>query len=107
MKAIRLFRNSECAKCTRYARLHHLLDWLNRFEDSTDVSPLGRLRIGEIAVQNLASGATLKGVECFQLVCKHIPLYWLLLPLFYFHPFRAYVEREVSGCRNDCQPRQG
>lgn len=34
--------------------IHHRLDWLNRFEDSTDVSPIGELRTGEIAVQDLA-----------------------------------------------------
>lgn len=98
MKTIRLYRNPDCAKCARLARIHHRFDWLNRFEDSTDVPPTGPLRIGEIAVQDLASGATLKGVECFKLLCKHIPAYWLNLLLLYLPPFRRYVEREVSGC---------
>lgn len=100
MKIIRLFRNSACAKCAGYTRMHHRLDWLNRFEDSTGTSPLGALRIGEIAVQDLRTGETLKGAECFRLVCHHIPLYWLMLPLFYLPSFRAYIEREVSGCND-------
>ena len=98
MKAIRLYRNADCPQCARLARTHHRFDWLHRFEDSTDVSPLGPLKIGEIAVQDLASGVTLKGAACFRLLCKNIPAYWPMLPLLHFPPFRRYVEREVGGC---------
>jgi len=98
MKTIRLYRNPDCAKCARLARMHHRLDWLNRFEDTTEVPTTGPLSLGEIAVQDLRSGETLKGVECFRLLSKHIPAYWFNLLLLYLPPFRRYVEREVSGC---------
>jgi hypothetical protein len=98
MKTIRLYRNPGCAKCARLARIHHGLDWLNRFEDTTEVPPTGALSLGEIAVQDLASGKTLKGLECFRLLCKHVPAYWPGLLLLHFQPFRRYVEREVGGC---------
>jgi|SRR5579863_707818 len=98
MKAVRLYRNPECSKCARLARIHHRFDWLNRLEDTTDIPSTGVLNLGEIAVQDLASGKTLKGVECFRLLCKHIPAYWPCLLLLHLPPFRRYVEREVGGC---------
>ena len=99
MKTIRLYRNPDCEKCARAARLHHFFDWLDRFEDSTKVPPIGGpLSLGEIAVQDLNSGKTLRGVECFRLLCKHIPAYWPFLLFLYLPSFRRYVEREVRGC---------
>jgi hypothetical protein len=80
------------------ARTHHFFDWLDRFEDSTDVPATGPLPLGEIAVQELASGQTLRGVDGFRLLCKQIPAYRLFLPLLHFPKFRRYVEREVGGC---------
>jgi hypothetical protein len=98
MTAIRLYRNPRCPKCARMARLHHHLDWLHRFEDSTDVSPLGPMRMGQIVVQDLRSGETLGGAEGFALLCRHIPAYRLLLPLLRVPAFRRYIEREIGGC---------
>jgi hypothetical protein len=98
MKAIRLYRNPDCAKCARLARIHHRFDWLNRFEDTTDVPATGALALGEIVVQDLASGQLFKGVECFSLLCRHIPAYWFNLLLLYLPPYRRYIDREVRGC---------
>jgi hypothetical protein len=80
------------------ARIHHFFDWLNRFEDTTYIPASGALGLGEIAVQDLASGQTLKGVQCFRLLCKRIPAYWFYLPLLHVPAFRRYIEREVGGC---------
>lgn len=101
MKAILLYRNPDCAKCAGYARMHHRLDWLNRFEDTTEVPATGPLRLGEIAVKDLATGETLKGVGCFRLLCKNIPAYWPLLLLFHLPAFRRSVEREIGGCSGE------
>jgi len=101
MKEIRLYRNPDCEKCARYARMHRRLDWLNHFEDSTDAPPTGPLKMGEILVQDLASGEILKGVKCFPLLCKHIPAYWLVLPLTYLPPVSHRLERELSGSADD------
>ena len=98
MAAILLYRNPDCARCARLSRIHRALDWLNRFEDTTSPPPAGALGLGEIAVQDLASGQTLQGVEFFRLLCRNIPAYWLFLPLLHLAPFRRYVERQVGGC---------
>jgi hypothetical protein len=106
MKTIRLYRNPACRKCARIARLHHLFDWLGRFEDTTEVPPTGPLRLGEIAVQDLRSGQTFKGAEAFRQLCRQLPAYWPGLALLHFAPFRRYVERETTGCTgNSCDVR--
>lgn len=98
MKTLCLYRNPNCARCAGYARMHHRFDWLNRFSDSTDVSPVGAMRIGEIAVQDLRTSITLKGIACFRLLCKHIPAYWLMLPFTYMPPIRKWIENDIGSC---------
>jgi hypothetical protein len=56
MKTNRPFRNPDCARRTRLARIQHRLDWLNRFEDTTEVPSTGALSLGEIAVQDSRLG---------------------------------------------------
>ena len=62
MRRVRLYRNPECAQCARMARADRFLEWLDRFDDTTDVPSTGALALGEIAVQDLRSGKTLKGI---------------------------------------------
>ena len=101
MKRVLIYRNPDCAKCARFARMHHLFDWLNRVEDTTAVPATGPLRMGEIAVQDLVSGEILKGADCFRLICKNIPAYWPVLLLFPLPAFRRSIDRELSGCDGD------
>jgi len=101
MTTIRLYRHPGCAKCARYARWHHRLDWLGRFEDATGVSPVGPLRMGEVAVQDLRCGETLRGAAGFALLCRQIPAYWPLLPFLHIPALRRRVEREFNGCDGD------
>lgn len=98
MKRIRLYRNPHCTRCAGYAQMHHRFDWLNHFADSTEISPIGEMRVGEIAVQDLRTGITLKGIACFRLLCKHIPAYWLVIPLTYVPPIRKWIENDIGGC---------
>lgn len=98
MKRIRLYRHPECQRCAGYARMHHRFDWLDRFEDSTEESPTGPLSLGEIAVQDLSTGVALKGIDCFRLLCRNIPAYWLVLPLTYLPFVRRRIERDIGGC---------
>ena len=98
MKAILLYRHPDCTKCAGYARMHHRLDWLDRFEDSTEVPATGPLQLGEIAVKNLATGETWRGAECLRLLCRNIPAYWPVLLLLPLPAFRRAVEREIGGC---------
>jgi hypothetical protein len=102
MKSVRLYRHPECERCAGYARMHHRFDWLDRFEDTTETPPIGQLRVGEIAVQDLRTGVTLKGIDCFRLLCKQIPAYWLALPFTYLRPVRRRIENDIGGCL-DCE----
>jgi hypothetical protein len=95
---IRLYRHPDCARCARYAQWHRRFDWLGRFEDATGASPAGSLRLGEVVVQDLRSGVTLRGAAGFTLLCRQIPAYWPLLPLLRIPALRRRVEREFSGC---------
>lgn len=96
MKRIRLYRHPECQRCAGYARMHHRFDWLDQFEDSTEESPTGPLSLGEIAVHDLSTGVTLKGIECFRLLCRNIPAYWLFLPLTYLPFVRRRIESDAA-----------
>ena len=98
MAMIKLYRHADCATCARYARLHRRLDWLGRFEDSTGVSPVGPLRMGEVVLRDLHNGETSRGAAGFTLLCRQIPAYWPLLPLLRIPAVRGRVEREFSGC---------
>jgi hypothetical protein len=98
MPAVRLYRHPDCARCAGIARLHRRFDWLHRFEDSTAVSPVGALRMGQIVVQDLRRGVTLRGAEGFTLLCRQIPAYWPMLPLLRIPAVRRYVDRNTSGC---------
>ena len=100
MSRIRLYRHPACDKCARYASIHRRLDWLGRLEDSTQMPPTGSLRVGEIAVMDLTTLDVHKGVEAFRLLCRHIPAYWLLLPLSYIPAVRRRIEHEM-GCTAD------
>jgi hypothetical protein len=97
VKTIRLYRHPDCHKCARLARRHQRLDWLRRLEVTTDMPPTGPLRMGEIAVQDLRTGALMKGADCFELLFRHIPAYWPLLPLLHIPFVREHAQREASG----------
>jgi len=84
------------------ARIHHRLDWLHRFGDSTGISPLGPMRRGQIVVQDLRSGVTLEGAKGFALLCRQIPAYWPMLPLLRIPAIRRHIERETAGCDEAC-----
>jgi hypothetical protein len=92
---VRLYRHPRCA---RFAWCHRALDWLRRFEDSTGTSPVGPLRPGEVVVQDLRRGMTLRGAAAFALLCRQIPAYWPLLPLLRIPALRRRIEREFDGC---------
>lgn len=105
MKAIRLFRNPNCAKCARIARLHEKFDWRDRLEVSTETPRTGPLRMGEIVIEDLAAGTISHGAEAFNLLCRHIPLYAPFRLLVGIPVFRRYIDREMSGCADSaCDP---
>gem|GEM_PF-673583 len=100
MPCIRIYRNPNCAKCARYARMHRALDWLGRVETSTETPPgHAPLRMGQIVVEDLGTGIVHEGVAAFRKMCEAVPLYRPMLLLMPFAGFRRRVERELMG---DC-----
>lgn len=102
MKTIRIYRNPRCPRCARLAALHLRLDWLRRIEDST-APPAGRtpLRMGEIVVENLRTGALLEGAQAVRAIARSVPLYWPLLPLLGVPFVARRADAEARGCELD------
>ena len=99
MKRLCVHRNPHCAKCARYARIHRRLDWFGRVGDST-ASPWRRsMRMGEVVIEDLGDGAMHTGADGMRMLCRAIPAYWPLLPLFGIAAFRRRVDAEVAGHR--------
>lgn len=71
-----LHYNSHCQDCVRLARWNRRLDWLNRFERSTDPSPMGTPDIGDIHVVDHRNATICSGVYATHLVCRNIPAFW-------------------------------
>jgi hypothetical protein len=98
MKTIRVYRNPDCRRCARYARLGNVLDWRDRLETSTATPKTGPLRPGEIVVEELANGNFHRGAAALDLIARQIPLYAPIRLLLWFSSFRRYIDRELSGC---------
>jgi len=56
------------------------------------------LRLGEVVVEDIASGRILRGADGIEMVFRNIPAYMPFLLLLKVAAFRRYVDREVSGC---------
>ena len=98
-KRLRIHRNPHCGKCARFARTHLRLDWRGVLEDST-ASPWRRsLRMGEVVIEDLSDSSLHEGADGMRLLCRAVPAYWPLLPLFALPAFRRRVETEVAGRR--------
>ena len=98
MKRIRIYRNPGCAKCARYARMHERLDWFGRIENSTATPPTGPLAMGEVVVQQLATGRVFRGAEGLALICREIPAYAPMLLLLKLPVVRRAADKEMGGC---------
>ncbi len=101
MKKICVYRNPDCARCAKFAKANHFLDWLGRVDSSTATPPTGPLGMGEIVIEEYATGKIHRGVEGVELIYRNIPLFMLLLPLLKIPAFRRYVDGEVRGCSGD------
>jgi hypothetical protein len=110
MKSLRIHRNPHCAKCARFARMHLRLDWLGRLKDST-ASPWPRsMRMGEVVIEDLRDGSLHAGADGLRLLCRAVPAYWPLLPLFALAPIRRRIDIELAGVhplRSEHATRQG
>ena len=102
MKRIRIYRNPDCAKCARYARLHERLDWFGRVEISTAVPPTGPLAMGEVVVQDLQSGMIAQGVDAARRIAGEIPVYAPFLLLLKVPALARAADQEMRGCGGAC-----
>jgi hypothetical protein len=100
MKIIRAYRNPDCAKCARFERVARFFDWLDRVDFSTKMPRNGPLLMGEVVVEDLASGRSLKSAEGIKLIGRHIPVYMPFRLLFRVPAFRRLVENNVGGCND-------
>ena len=109
MKGIRIYRNPACAKCARYARLHERLDWLDRIENSTATPASGSLAMGEVVVEDLATGALLHGAEAAKRIAREIPAYAPFRLLLKIPAVRRAADKEMTGCNDgSCElPQKG
>jgi hypothetical protein len=98
MNRITIYHHPDCDRCRRIARAHRAFDWLGRVRTSTDVPPTGPLRLGEIAVEDVRTGETIRGVDAVRTIARNIPAYLPLLPLLRVPPIARWVDREVRGC---------
>ena len=104
MKRIVIYRHPECKKCGRLARLHHLFDRFNRVAVVTTTPPPDHCRWAKSLSKTSQPAGFLAGAEGLNLICRQIPLYWLVLPLLWFPAVRARADREKRGCTNgSCQ----
>ena len=69
--------------------------------DSTDAPKTGPLRLGEIAVEDIATGETVKGAEAMRRLCRQIPAYRPLLPLLQLPFVARYIDKQLSSCDGD------
>jgi hypothetical protein len=102
MKRIRIYRNPDCARCARYARLHARLDWFGRVENSTAVPPTGPLAMGEVVVQEIASGRIAQGVEAARRIAAAIPAYAPFRLLLKIPAVARAADNEMRGCNGSC-----
>jgi hypothetical protein len=105
MKTIRVYRNPNCAKCAKYARMHERLDWLDRVETST-CTPPGRapLRLGEVVIEDLRTQQLHEGADAFALLARQVPAYWPMLALLPIPTVRKRVDAEMrAACTESCE----
>ena len=98
MRRIRIYRNPDCAKCARYARMHARLDWLGRIENSIAAPRTGPLAMGEVVVEELATGRILRGAEALARISREIPAYAPMLLLLKLPAVRRAADKEMGGC---------
>ncbi len=96
--SIRIHRHPECARCARIARMHDRFDLLGRVETTTETPPTGPLRMGEIVVEDCATGHIAHGLDAFRLIVAAIPFYAPARLLLLSPRMRDRIVRDLAGC---------
>jgi hypothetical protein len=97
MRVIRIYRNPDCPRCARYAKIHLALDWFHRIETSVEPTAVGLPRMREVLVENLATHELSQGFEAARLICQAIPAYAPLRLLLRLRSVEVWASREMRG----------
>ena len=98
MSKIIIYRNADCAKCAKFARIHTFFDWFHRVRISTEIPKTGPLRLGEIVVEIVRTGEIVQGAEAIRQICRNIPAYAILRPLLRVPAIARRADQEARGC---------
>ncbi len=96
-----LYYNMNCKECEKQANSTSSLDWLHRFEISTDTPPTGELKIGDIAVLDKAKGKIYTGGYASRVICLNIPIYYIIGLLMYLPPIFKLIDKNKVGCNGE------
>jgi hypothetical protein len=88
-------------RCEKIAASHKKLDWLRRLDFSTETPPCGPLRKGEIAVEKIATGKVIKGVQAVRLIFSQVPVYLIFYPVLYLPFVARRIDKDLGGCNGD------
>src|SRR5437870_4620358 len=93
MKRIRVYRNPNCARCAKFAKVARFFDWLGRLDHFTEAPKTGPLRIGEVVVEDLSKGQIFRGADA------PMPLSVQISGNYFIHGFSSVPRRPMShGC---------
>ena len=98
---VSLYFNTNCGDCARQAARTKELDWFNRIDLRTDVSPLGDVPVGEIVVVEESGNRIYTGVFAIRKICLQIPLFYLYGLVLYLPIIRNIAGRRKMGCNGD------
>ena len=98
MNRYTLHYNSRCQDCVRLAQWNLRLDWLGRFERTTQPSPMGTPEIGDIHVVDNQKATIFSGAYATQVVCQNISVYWPMALLMRV----PFVFRKVASQKPGC-----
>ncbi len=96
--SITLYYNAACPECERKANRTARLDWLNRVRISTRISPIGKVPLGDIVVEDNANNLVFTGIYATRAICLNVPAYFLYGLALYIPPVRNLFARASARC---------
>lgn len=101
MSRYTLHYNRLCHDCVRMSLWNRRLDWLGRFERTTEPSPMGTPEMGDIHVVDRRTATIYSGAYATQRVCRNIPAYWPMALLMLLPFVFSKIASRKQGCNGD------
>ena len=95
-----LYYNKECSDCEQRASVTSKLDWLGRFEISTETPPTGELEKGEVVVISDKSKVYTEGYAQ-RVICLNIPVFFIFGLILLLPPIVKAASKGKAGCNGD------